>query len=62
MILNGETPGKLDDGGNILGDEMNSLQIVIFQSDGILDDYDGIPIPFQVISSFPPIFSDIPHT
>jgi hypothetical protein len=32
------------------------------ESVGIFDDDDGIPIPFQVISSFPSIFSDIPHT
>jgi hypothetical protein len=43
MILNGETPGKIDDDGNILGDEMNDLQIVVFQSDGILDDYSLTP-------------------
>jgi hypothetical protein len=32
------------------------------ESIGTFDDDDGIPIPFQMISSFPPIFSDIPHT
>jgi hypothetical protein len=32
------------------------------KSVGTFDDDDGIPIPFQAISSFPPIFSDIPHT
>jgi hypothetical protein len=39
MILNGETPNEIDGDNNILDDEMNDLQIMIFQSDGILDDY-----------------------
>jgi hypothetical protein len=29
---------------------------------GTFDNDDGISIPFQTILSFPPIFSDIPHT